>query len=95
MPTFEKDVRTFEVTNGKTGKMVGLYYLDTYSREGKRSGAWMTTYRSRARLLGDNLVLASNNNNFTKPEAGKPVLISLDDASIFFSKASGIGWPVL
>ena len=84
VPVFEQNVRTFEVTNGKTGKLVGLYYLDTYSREGKRSGAWMTTYRSRARLLGDNIVLASNNNNFTKPEAGKPVLISLDDASTMF-----------
>lgn len=84
VPVFNPDVRTFEVTNGKTGKVVGLYYLDTYSREGKRSGAWMTTYRSRARLLGDDIVLASNNNNFTKPEAGKPVLISLDDANTMF-----------
>ena len=27
---------------------VGLFYLDTYAREGKRSGAWVNTYRSRA-----------------------------------------------
>ena len=82
VPVFNPDVRTFEVT--RNGEVVGLYYLDTYSREGKRSGAWMTTYRSRARLTGDNIVLASNNNNFTKPSAGKPVLISLDDASTMF-----------
>ena len=82
VPVFDPDVRTFEVT--RNGEVVGLYYLDTYSREGKRSGAWMTTYRSRARLLGDNIVLASNNNNFTKPSEGKPVLISLDDASTMF-----------
>ena len=43
--------------------------------------AWATTYRSRAGLLGDKIVLGSNNNNFTKPAAGQPVLISLDDAS--------------
>jgi peptidyl-dipeptidase Dcp len=84
VPVFHPDVRTFEVTDGKSGKTVGLFYLDTYSREGKRSGAWMTTYRSRARLLGDDIVLASNNNNFTKPSAGQPVLISLDDASTLF-----------
>lgn len=84
VPVFHPDVRTFEVTNGKTGETVGLFYLDNFAREGKRSGAWMTTYRSRARLLGDDIVLASNNNNFTKPEAGKPVLISLDDASTLF-----------
>ncbi len=81
--TFHPDVRTFEVSD-KSGKVVGLFYLDTYAREGKRSGAWMTTYRSRARLLGDDIVLASNNNNFTKPAAGQPVLISLDDASTLF-----------
>jgi peptidyl-dipeptidase Dcp len=81
VPVFQPDVRTFEVTNAKTGDVIGLYYLDTYARTGKRSGAWATTYRSRARLLGDNIVIGSNNNNFTKPAAGQPVLISLDDAS--------------
>ena len=84
VPVFHPDVRTFEVTDGKSGNVVGLFYLDTYAREGKRSGAWMTTYRSRAKLLNDNIVLASNNNNFTKPSAGQPVLISLDDASTLF-----------
>ena len=82
VPVFHPDVRTFEVS--REGKPVGLFYLDTYGREGKRSGAWMTTYRSRARLLGDDIVLASNNNNFNKGEPGKPVLVSLDDASTLF-----------
>jgi peptidyl-dipeptidase Dcp len=81
---FHPDVRTFEVTDKRSGKTVGLFYLDNFAREGKRSGAWMTTYRSRASLLGDEIVLASNNNNFTKGEAGQPVLISLDDAETLF-----------
>ncbi len=80
VPVFQPDVRTFEVTDAKTGKVTGLFYLDTYARKGKRSGAWATTYRSRAGLLGDDIVLGSNNNNFTKPPAGQPVLISLNDA---------------
>jgi len=84
VPVFNPDVRTFEVTNKKTGEVVGLWYLDTYAREGKRSGAWMNTYKARARLTGDNYVLASNNNNFTKPEPGKPILLSLDDAETMF-----------
>jgi peptidyl-dipeptidase Dcp len=84
VPVFNPDVRTFEVTNAKTGEVVGLWYLDTFAREGKRSGAWMNTYKARARLTGDNIVLASNNNNFTKPEAGKPILLSLDDAETMF-----------
>src|SRR5205085_9835036 len=78
------DVRTFEVTDQASGKVVGVFYFDGFARDGKRSGAWMTTYRSRSNLLGDNIVLGSNNNNFTKGEAGKPVLISLDDAETLF-----------
>jgi peptidyl-dipeptidase Dcp len=84
VPVFHPDVRTFEVTDQRTGEVIGLFYLDNFAREGKRSGAWMTTYRSRAGLLGDEIVLASNNNNFTKPGAGEPVLISLDDAETLF-----------
>ena len=55
-----------------------------FARTGKRSGAWATTYRSRAGLLGDDIVLGSNNNNFVKPAPGQPVLISLDDAETLF-----------
>ncbi|MBA2467441.1 MAG: M3 family metallopeptidase [Sphingomonas sp.] len=84
VPVFHPDVRTFEVSDKRSGKTVGLFYLDNFAREGKRSGAWMTTYRSRASLLGDEIVLASNNNNFNKGEAGKPVLVSLDDAETLF-----------
>ena len=82
VPVFHPDVRTFEVRRG--GEVIGLFYLDTFAREGTRSGAWMTTYRSRAGLLGDDLVLASNNNNFIEPGPGEPVLISLDDAETLF-----------
>ncbi|HEU0310749.1 MAG TPA: M3 family metallopeptidase [Sphingomicrobium sp.] len=80
VPVFHPDIRTFEVSNAKTGEVTGLFYLDTYARQGKRSGAWATTYRSRAGLLGDKIVLGSNNNNFTKPSSGQPVLISQNDA---------------
>ena len=80
VPVFHPDIRTFEVSNARTGEVTGLFYLDTYARQGKRSGAWATTYRSRAGLLGDEIVIGSNNNNFTKPAPGKPVLISLTDA---------------
>jgi len=84
VPIFNPDVRTFEVTDQATGKLVGVFYFDAFARDGKRSGAWMTTYRGRSSLLNNNIVLASNNNNFTKGEPGKPVLISLDDAETLF-----------
>ncbi len=83
VPVFEKNVRTFEVT--RDGKVVGLFYLDNFAREGKRSGAWMTTYRDQYHLGGKNeLTLASNNNNFVMGAGGAPTLISIDDASTLF-----------
>jgi len=84
VPVFDPDMRTFEVTNRADGSPVGLWYLDTYARPGKRSGAWHSAYQPRIRLLGDDTVLNSNNNNFTKPSPGEPVLISLDDARTLF-----------
>ncbi|WP_427454654.1 M3 family metallopeptidase [Litorimonas sp. WD9-15] len=83
VPVFDPEVRTFEVKRGD--RLVGLFYLDNYAREGKRSGAWMTTYRSQYELGGKNrYVLASNNNNFVKGGEGEPTLISLDDATTLF-----------
>lgn len=83
VPVFEPKVRTFEVK--RDGKVVGLFYLDNFARAGKRSGAWMTTYRSQHTLGGKNdIVLASNNNNFVPGADGVPTLISIDDASTLF-----------
>lgn len=83
VPVFHPDIRTFEVKRGD--KLIGLFYLDNFARAGKRSGAWMTTYRSQYELGGNNkYVLASNNNNFVKGGGGSPTLISLDDASTLF-----------
>jgi peptidyl-dipeptidase Dcp len=83
VPVFEPKVRTFEVK--RDGKVIGLFYLDNFAREGKRSGAWMTTYRDQHKLSDKNdIVLASNNNNFVPGAGGKPTLISIDDASTLF-----------
>lgn len=83
VPVFDPEVRTFEVKRGN--KLIGLFYLDNYARDGKRSGAWATTYRSQSSLSGKNrYVLSSNNNNFVKGGEGEPTLISLDDATTLF-----------
>lgn len=84
IPVFHPDVRTFQVTDRKTGAEVGVFYLDNFARSGKRSGAWATSYRGRSGLRGTRIVLASNNNNFTKGGAGQPTLISIDDATTLF-----------
>ncbi|MDQ4087844.1 MAG: M3 family metallopeptidase, partial [Pseudomonadota bacterium] len=83
VPVWHPDIRTWRVTN-RQGEDVGVFYGDMFARSGKRSGAWATTYRNRSGLLGDEIVLGSNNNNFVKPGPNEPVLISLDDAETLF-----------
>ena len=83
VPVWHPDIRTWTVHN-RAGEEIGVFYGDMFARTGKRSGAWATTYRGRSSLLGDRIVLGSNNNNFTKPAEGEPSLISLDDAETLF-----------
>jgi peptidyl-dipeptidase Dcp len=84
IPVFEKNVRTFVVTDARDGSNVGVFYLDNFARSGKRSGAWATRYRGQQTFGGETNVLASNNNNFVKGANGQPTLISLDDATTLF-----------
>ena len=84
VPVFHEDVKVWDVTDKTTGNHIGLWYLDPYARDGKRSGAWATTYRSHTTFDGKTNVLASNNSNFVKPAPGEPLLVSWDDATTFF-----------
>mgnify|MGYP001105487088 CR=1 FL=1 len=83
VPVFQEDVKVWEVTDKTSGEHIGLWYLDPYSRAGKKSGAWATMYRSYSTFDGKKTVLASNNSNFVKPAAGEPTLVSWDDATTF------------
>ncbi len=84
VPVFEPSVRVFEVTD-RDGSHMGLFYLDNFARTGKRSGAWMNTYRGHENFTGTRVrTIASNNNNFVRGAEGEPVLISLDDAETLF-----------
>ena len=83
VPVFQEDVKVWEVTDKTSGKHIGLWYLDPFSRQGKRSGAWATTYRSYSTFDGVKTVLASNNSNFVKPAPGEAILVSWDDATTF------------
>ena len=84
VPVFHKNVKVWEVSDKDSGEIIGLWYLDPYARQGKRSGAWATTYRSYSELMGEKPVLASNNSNFIEPAEGEPVLVSWSDAETFF-----------
>jgi peptidyl-dipeptidase Dcp len=103
VPVFHEDVKVWEVTDLDSGKHIGLWYLDPFAREGKRSGAWATTYRSHTTFDGKKTVLASNNSNFIKAAPGEAVLISWDDAETFFHEfghalhffSSNVKYPTL
>jgi peptidyl-dipeptidase Dcp len=83
VPVFHEDVNVWEVTDKTSGKHIGLWYLDPFARQGKRSGAWATMYRSYSTFDGEKTVLASNNSNFVKPAPGEALLVSWDDATTF------------
>ncbi len=103
LPVFHPDVTTYEVTDIKTGKHVGLWYFDPYARDGKRSGAWMNAYRNQQRMAGEVTTIVSNNSNFIKGNPGEPVLISWDDATTMFHEfghalhglSSNVTYPTL
>ena len=84
VPVFHEDVKVWEVTDLTSGEHIGLWYLDPFARQGKRSGAWATTYRSHTTFDGKKTVLSSNNSNFVKGAQGEPSLISWDDAETYF-----------
>jgi peptidyl-dipeptidase Dcp len=84
VPVYHPDVRVWEVTDRTSGQHVGLWYFDPYARPGKRSGAWMNTYRDQERFDRPVTTIVSNNSNFVKGNPGEPVLISWDDAETLF-----------
>ena len=104
VPVWHEDVGVWEVTDKTSGDHIGLWYLDPFARTGKRSGAWMTSYRSHDTLDGiKKTPLVSNNSNFIKGAPGEPVLISWDDAETYFHEfghalhglASNVDYPTL
>ncbi len=84
VPVFHPDVRVWEVRDVPSGAHRGLFYLDTFARSGKRSGAWASSYREQYRMDGGSTTIASNNNNFLKGAPGEPMLVSLDDVRTLF-----------
>ena len=83
LPVYHPDVRVFEVLDGK-GRHVGVFYGDYFARSSKRSGAWMTSWRSQEKMDGEVRPVILNVMNFAKGAAGAPTLLSLDDARTLF-----------
>ncbi|MDJ1372181.1 M3 family metallopeptidase [Gulosibacter molinativorax] len=76
------DAQVFEVFDAD-GSALGLYILDLYTRDIKRGGAWMSTYRQQNELGGESTVVF-NVLNVPKPPAGAPTLLTLDEVETLF-----------
>jgi peptidyl-dipeptidase Dcp len=80
LPVYHPDVRVWEA-RGRDGQPLGLFLHDNFARPGKRSGAWMASYRVQRQLDGPVLPVIVNNNNFAR---GNPTLLSFDDVRTLF-----------
>ncbi len=84
IPVYDPDVRVAEVREGD-GTLLGILYMDFFPRDNKRGGAWSGTLRGTFYKDGKRVVpFATLNGNFTKPTAGTPSLLSLDEVLTSF-----------
>ncbi len=84
IPTYHKDVMTYEVQN-KNGEFVSLFYADFFPRDGKRAGAWMTSFRGQNKYDNKNQrPFISIVCNFTKPTKTKPSLLTFNEVVTLF-----------
>ncbi|PTN09017.1 peptidyl-dipeptidase Dcp [Mangrovibacterium marinum] len=80
---YHPDVKAYEVFNNQ-GEFIAVLYMDFFPRESKRSGAWMTDYRSQYVEKGVNKrPHISIVCNFTKPTETKPSLLTFDEVTTF------------
>lgn len=85
IPVYHQDVDAYEVFD-KDGHFLSVLYTDFHPRAGKRSGAWMTSYKGQwiDETTGENsrphisIVM-----NFTKPTQEKPALLTFGEVETF------------
>ncbi|MEX1196445.1 MAG: M3 family metallopeptidase [Pseudohongiellaceae bacterium] len=82
--TWHPDVRFCEIH--RQGELVARFYLDLYTREGKRGGAWMADCHGRRRRAdgSDQIPVAFLTCNFAPPGRTRPALLSHDEVTTLF-----------
>jgi peptidyl-dipeptidase Dcp len=79
---YHPDVRVWEVGNAD-GTSLGLFLGDFFAREGKRGGAWMSSFVDQSRLLHQQPVIY-NVTNIARAAPGTPTLLTLDEVGTLF-----------
>lgn len=81
--TWHPDVKFFEVF--RDDQPVAAFYADLYAREGKRSGAWMDSDRTRCYVNGElQTPVAYLVCNFAPGIDGRPATMTHDDVTTLF-----------
>lgn len=82
--TYHKDVLTYKITY-ENGDLAAIFYADYHPREGKRDGAWMTSFNDQFIKGGVNhRPHIVNVCNFTKPTETKPSLLTFNEVTTLF-----------
>ena len=80
---YHPDVMAYEVYNEKE-EFIAVLYLDFFPRESKRSGAWMTDYRTQSNVNGNSVrPHVSLVTNFSKSTETTPSLLTFDEVTTF------------
>ncbi len=84
VPVYHKDVEVYDVID-KDNKPLATFYCDFHPRSSKKSGAWMTNFKSEYIDKNGKRILpqVSIVTNFTKPTPDKPALLTLDEVETF------------
>lgn len=84
LEVYHKDVQAYEVLN-EEGEVVSIFLADFFPRDGKRGGAWMTSFRNQ-KYDGDNRIIpqVSIVCNFTPSSAGHPSLLKFNEVETLF-----------
>ncbi len=85
IPVYHQNVEVYEVSE-KDGSLTGLLYLDYYTRDSKRGGAWCTGFREATYDKDGNRVhpLVSIVTNFPPSTEKTPSLLSWDQTNTLF-----------
>jgi peptidyl-dipeptidase Dcp len=82
IPVYQPDVRVFEVFDADN-KPLALFYFDPFARSSKAGGAWTSGFAGQSSLLGTKPIV-TNNENFPKPAAGEPALLTFTEVTTMF-----------
>ena len=84
METYHPEVNCYKVQDS-SGRFIALLYTDFHPREGKRPGAWMTSYKSQFQKDGINhRPHISIVCNFSRPTENVPSLLTFDEVLTLF-----------